>query len=243
MNRQSIYLACKNLADDSQMIACVWTRPVMARKFACMKLTTPTRIIATTLFIASAMPVGILAQEEPAQDSNSEHTHHVKMAFSGTSENSANNLQYTNTSNDEDNFAGNGPLGSFTVRLLRAIDNSPSSSPTCSGSNYLYLVEPGGGGVFRFHDGSLLYVNLTKGSDCINLEANDAHCTLIFQVTGGTGRFKHASGVLTMTELVLPVVNGPADNPNNPVLFAATGEFTGTVSGVAAEEEAHDEQQ
>jgi hypothetical protein len=87
-----------------------------------------------------------------------------------------------------------------------------------------------------------LYVTLTEGHDCINLVANDAHCTLIFQITGGTSRFKHASGVLTMTEFVLPVVNGPADNPNNPVFFAATGEFKGKISGIS-EEEGQDEQQ
>jgi hypothetical protein len=61
---------------------------------------------------------------------------------------------------------------------------------------------------------------------------------MTFQITGGTGRFKDASGFLVLTETVLPVL---ADASNNPVLFAATGEFTGTVSGVAAEEEHQDE--
>jgi hypothetical protein len=36
-----------------------------------------------------------------------------------------------------------------------------------------------------------------------------------------------------LTETVLPVL---ADATNNPVFFASTGEFTGTVSGVAKEE-------
>ena len=61
---------------------------------------------------------------------------------------------------------------------------------------------------------------------------------MTFQITGGTGRFKNASGVLTLTETVLPVL---ADASNNPVFFASTGEFTGTVSGVAAEAERQDE--
>ena len=61
---------------------------------------------------------------------------------------------------------------------------------------------------------------------------------MTFQITGGTGRFKNASGVLTLTETVLPVL---ADASNNPVFFASTGEFTGTVSGVAAEVERQDE--
>jgi hypothetical protein len=161
------------------------------------------------------------------------HEKHVMMTFSGISENSATNLQYPNTSNDEDNFAGKGTLGSFTARLFRAVDNFPSSSSTCSGSNYLYVVEPGGGGVFRFDDGSLLYVKLTQGSDCVDLSANDAHCALSLQITGGTGRFKDASGVLTMTEFVRPEV---FDALNNDAVYAATGEFSGTVSGVSEEE-------
>jgi hypothetical protein len=157
----------------------------------------------------------------------------VKMTFSGTSETSPTNLQQPDTSNDGDNFAGKGTLGSFTVRNVRAISNSPGTSSTCSGSNQLFLSELAGAGVFRFQDGSLLEVNLTQGGDCIDLATNVAHCTLTFQITGGTGRFRHASGVLTMTETVGTVA---ADAFGNPVFFAATGKFTGTISGVATED-------
>ena len=94
--------------------------------------------------------------------------------------------------------------------------------------------------VFRFQDGSLLKVNLTQGDDCIDLAAGEAHCTLTFQITGGTGRFKDASGVLRLTETVVPVL---ADALNNPVFFAATGKFTGTVSGVAREADRQEERQ
>ena len=73
-------------------------------------------------------------------------------------------------------------------------------------------------------------VNLTQGGDCIDLAVQEAHCTLTFQITGGTGRFKDASGVITLTETVVPVL---ADALHTPVFFAAAGEFTGTVSGVA----------
>jgi len=55
-----------------------------------------------------------------------------------------------------------------------------------------------------------------------------------FQITGGTGRFKDVSGILTLTETVQPVL---ADASNNPVFFASTGEFKGTVSGMAREDE------
>ena len=152
----------------------------------------------------------------------------VKMTFSGTSAPSTINLQQPDTSNDGDNFAGQGTLGPFTVTNVRAIANSPGTSSTCSGPNLLYLEELAGAGVFRFQDGSLLNVTLTQGADCVDLAANVAHCSLTFQITSGTGRFKEASGVLTMTETVSAVAS---DALGNPVLFAATGEFTGTVSG------------
>jgi hypothetical protein len=158
----------------------------------------------------------------------------VKMTFSGTSANSVINLLQPNTSGDEDNFAGRGTLGSFTLRVVRAISNSPSVSNACPGQNVLFFAESAGAGVFRFEDGSLMYIQLTEGGDCIDFTANDAHCRITFQVSGGTGRFKNASGTLIFTETVVPVI---ADTTNNPVFFAATGRFTGTVSGVGEQDQ------
>ena len=162
------------------------------------------------------------------------HDESVTLPFSGVSDTSPDNLQQPNTSNDGDNFAGDGTLGKFNVRLVRAISNTAGSSNTCTGSNYLFLTELAGGGVFRFDDGSLLNVNLTQGGDCINLTTGVAHCTLTFQIIGGTGRFADASGMLTMTETVNAVL---FDALGNPVIFDATGQFTGTVSGVAKDED------
>jgi hypothetical protein len=166
--------------------------------------------------------------------------HNVKMVYSGTAAASTINLQQPNTNTNEDNFAGNGTLGSFTFRNVRAIAVSPQSSSTCSGPNQFYFTSDVGAGVFRFQDGSLLKVNLTQGGDCIDLAAQEAHCTLTFQITGGTGRFKDASGVLSFTETVVPVL---ADALHNPVFFAATGEFTGMVSGVTRGAGREEEQQ
>jgi hypothetical protein len=151
----------------------------------------------------------------------------VKMTFSGTSENSATNLQQPDTSVDEDVFEGTGTLGSFTLRNLRAILNFPVPSNTCSGPN----DEPSGAGVFRFQDGSLLYVQLKRGDDCIDFTALVAHCTLIFQINGGTGRFSTAQGTLKLTETAGPPVL--FDALGNPVYFGATGQITGTVWGVS----------
>jgi hypothetical protein len=91
-----------------------------------------------------------------------------------------------------------------------------------------------GGGVFRFQDGSLLTVAVTAGSSiCIDFAAGVAHLTTNYQVTGGTGRFKGASGLITLTSTLTPVVFNSA---NGVVLATDVGEFTGTVSGAAGEE-------
>jgi hypothetical protein len=168
------------------------------------------------------------------------HERPVKMTVSGTSATSATDLKQPGTSNDEDLFAGDGTLGNFTLHMLRAVATAPLPSGTCPSPSQLYFTEPSGAGVFRFHDGSLLQVNLTQGSDCIDFVALEAQCTITFQITGGTGRFKNASGVLTFTETVKPVL---ADALGNPVFFAATGEFTGTIVGVQRQEGHADEQQ
>jgi hypothetical protein len=165
----------------------------------------------------------------------------VKMAYSGTSGSSAINLQQPGTQTVEENFAGNGALGPFTFRIISAETTSPQQPPsTCSGPAEVYFSRGAGAGVLRFQDGSLLKVNMTQGADCIDLAAQQGHCTLTFQIAGGTGRFKDASGTLALTETNVPVL---ADALNNPVFFASTGEFTGTVSGVAREADRQEERQ
>jgi hypothetical protein len=174
----------------------------------------------------------------------------VKMTFSGTSAATAVNLQIPNTTNDEDNFAGTGTFGPFTVRQIRAIDKVPTPPPGSCASNpkdsYLYALERAGGAVFRFQDGSLLNVLFTEGSDCIDLTAGAAHCTVVFQIIGGTGRFQHATGTLTFTESVAPMLCGPAmcgPSPDAiPALFFATGEYTGKIFGVGMGEGSQDTQ-
>ena len=176
--------------------------------------------------IAAMLTIGVATVY--AQDS-------VKMTFSGTSGTSATNLQQPNTLSGEDDYAGTGTLGSFTFRLLEADPNSPTSSDTCNGANEIYLEVSTGGGAFRFQDGSLLYVQIMHGTDCIDLAvgpAGEARCIRSLQITGGTGRFKNVplGTLLTLTETVVPVV---ADALGKPVFFAATGKITGTVDGVS----------
>jgi hypothetical protein len=188
------------------------------------------KYIATIALMLSLGVASVYAQGYP-----------VKMAYSGTSGPSAVNLQQPGTQTVEENFAGNGALGPFTFRLISAETTSPQQPPsTCSGPADIYFSRVAGAGVLRFQDGNLLKVNLTQGADCIDLAAQQGHCTLTFQIVGGTGRFKDASGTLALTETNVPVL---ADALNNPVFFASTGEFTGTVSGVAREADRQEERQ
>ena len=185
------------------------------------------KYIAAMALMLNLGVAGVYAQQKP-----------VRMTFSGTVAPSTIDLQQPNTHTSEENFAGNGRLGPFTFRNISAETAFPQPSSICSGPTQLYFLRVAGAGVFHFQDGSLLKVNLTQGAHCIDLAAGQAYCTMTFQITGGTGRFKNASGILTLTETVLPVL---ADATNNPVFFAATGDITGTVSGVAAEEERQDD--
>ena len=162
------------------------------------------------------------------------HDRTVTMTFSGNGAySSAVNLQQPNTSNVEENVAGNGTLGAFTLRNISAESASPQASNTCSGANDLYFPRVVGAGILRFQDGSLLTVSLTQGGDCVDLIAVQGHCTLTLQISGGTGRFKNSSGTLTYTETAVPVL---ADALNNPVFFTETGELTGTISGISGEQ-------
>jgi hypothetical protein len=178
--------------------------------------------IATMALLLNIGAAGVYAQGKS-----------VILALSGTTGASASNLQ-AGSSTGEDNFAGAGTLGLFTLRNLRAVSNTPSTSPTCSGANQIFFTEPVGAGVFRFLDGSLLTLQLTAGGDCIDLTTGVAHCTVTFQIAGGTGRFKNASGTLNFTETVTALL---FDASNNFAFGEATGELTGTISGLAQDQE------
>ena len=150
----------------------------------------------------------------------------VNMSFSGTAAASTIDLKQPNTNTGQEDLAGKGTLGQFTFRVIKASANDPQPTSTCAG---LYFQTVTGGGIFRFQDGSLLYVTLTGGGDCIDLVHMLAHCTWTFKINGGTGRFSNAQGTLKLTETAGPVL---LDALGNPVYFAATGQITGTVWGV-----------
>ena len=187
--------------------------------------------LATVALMINLGVAGVYAQQKP-----------VKMTFSGTLGPSTLSLQ-PNTNTDEQNLAGNGTLGPFTFRELHADPAAPQPSSTCSPGNApprLYFPNVAGGGVFRFQDGSLLTVRVTEAgsSICIDLTPPlKAELTTNYQITGGTGRFKDASGALTLTATLFPVLFNAS---GGVVLGTDTGEFEGTVSGAAIGEDGQD---
>jgi hypothetical protein len=149
----------------------------------------------------------------------------VKMGFSGSMVPTAIDVQ-PDTITDEELLAGDGALGPFTFRKLRTDETSPQLFGSCgSGSGPSFRVVAGGG-VFRFEDGSLLTVTVTEGVLCVDLDHLVGHITETYEITGGTGRFKGASGTLQSTGKLKPVLFSAS---NAAVLLTNTGELTGTV--------------
>ena len=71
-------------------------------------------------------------------------------------------------------------------------------------------------------------------SICIDLTSFVAQLTTNYHITGGTGRFKGASGALMLTATLTAVLFNAS---GGVVLGTDTGEFEGTVSGAAIGED------
>jgi hypothetical protein len=193
-----------------------------------MKTRTVTRTLVLVALMLNLGVAGVYAQQMP-----------VKMTFSGTLEVSTINLQ-PDTNTDGENVAGDGALGPFTFRELHADVATPQPSSTCSGPTRLYFPATIGAGVFRFQDGSLLTVRTTEGAICIDLAAGMARLSATYEITGGSRRLKGASGTLTLTATLIPVLFNAS---GGAVLATNTGKFEGTVFGVDIGEEGRDERQ
>ena len=79
--------------------------------------------------------------------------HPVTMTFSGNGGPGAINLKQPNTNNGEQDLAGNGTLGPFTFRIVRATATSPQPSSTCSGLYIPRIPSVAGAGLLRFEVG------------------------------------------------------------------------------------------
>jgi len=182
--------------------------------------------LTTMALVLNLGVVSVYAQQHP-----------VKMTFSGTMGGSTVTLQ-PDTANDELDVAGNGTLGPFTFREVHADPTSPQPSSICSPGPYFPTAA--GAGVLRFEDGSLLTLTVTEGAYCLDLVHRVGHFTVKYQITGGTGRLKGASGALTLTATTTPVLFTAS---GKPAILTSTGELEGTVSGVAEDQGSQDGQQ
>lgn len=189
--------------------------------------------IATVALMLNLSVLGVHAQQKPVIQKQ------VRMTFSGSTVATTINLQ-PGTVTDEEHFAGNGTLGQFTFRQLRADVTSFQPSSTCSGPNQFNFPVARGGGVFRFQHGSLLMVGITGGAICVDLTALVGRLTVTYQITGGTGRFNGASGALTLNS-TLTAVLFDTSNPPAAKLLTNMGKFEGTVFGAAIDDEREDE--
>jgi hypothetical protein len=175
-------------------------------------------------FTTTALMLGLGVASVYAQE-------RVNMTFSGIGGPSAIDLKQRDSNNVEENVAGNGTLGSFTFRDVRAAAKFAQPSTSCLATFFPSLA---GGGIFRFQDGSLLKVGVKGGGDCIDFGHLMANCTLILEVQGGTGRFQHATGDLTYTEAAAPVL---FDAEGHLALGTEVGQITGTISGLDNQED------
>jgi hypothetical protein len=182
------------------------------------------KYVKTMIVMLSLGVASVYAQQIP-----------VNMTFTGNGAPSATDLKQPNSNNVEENVTGNGTLGPFTFRDIRAAAMVPQSSTTCAGTFFPAMA---GGGILRFQDGTLLKLSLKEGGDCLDIVHLKATCTLIFEVKGGTGRFLIATGLLTYTETAEPVL---FDAPGKAAFTTEVGRTTGTISGVDNEEELKNE--
>ena len=77
-------------------------------------------------------------------------------------------------------------------------------------------------------------MNITGGGICIDLVAGMARLTETYDIARGTGRFKRASGTLSLTVTVVPVLFNAQGGAQ---MLTMEGKFEGTVSGVGHREE------
>ena len=157
------------------------------------------------------------------------------MTFSGTNVATTISLQ-ANTVTDETQLAGKGSFGPFTFRELHADGAAPQPPSDCMGPSFGVLK---GAGVFRFQDGSLLIATVMDGFWLYQSRPREhAALTVNYQVNGGSGRFRGASGNLRMTAQPRRDCPCYATLPTRArALDESQGSFEGTIVGPALEDE------
>jgi hypothetical protein len=190
----------------------------------------------STVALMLTLGIASLYGQRPAEEHSGASP--VRMRFSGTTMSTTLAIA-PNTLNHESHVAGNSSLGPFTYHGLWADDPGSRFSGSCGsgfGPNFRIVA---GGGVFRFEDGSLLAVQLTEGTLCVDI-SDPTHPVgrqfESYQITGGTGRFKRAAASCGETagecSLQLTATRGVVlrDSSGAAKFFTFTGEFQGSLS-------------
>ena len=192
------------------------------------------RMVTVTLMMLLFSFASLYAQQDAEEHSAGRR---VRMTFSGSIISSPLSLA-PDTLNHEEHLEGNSTLGPFTYRGLWADDPATQIPNNCGsgfGPNFQLVT---GGGVFRFHDGSLLTVRLTQGVLCIDFSEPArpvGYLTETFQITGGTGRFSGVAASCGMTTenctLQLTAIRSVVlrDSAGAVKFMTSVGEIEGTV--------------
>ena len=189
----------------------------------------------TTVALMLNLGIASLYAQQPAEEHSG--ASRVRMRFSGSTMSTTLAIA-PDTLNHESHVAGNSSLGPFTYRGLWADEPGSGSTGSCGSGFGRVVPVVAGAGVFRFEDGSLLAVQLTEGTLCVDL-TDPAHPVgrqfETYQITGGTGRFRHAAASCSVTAgdctLQLTATRGLVlrDSSGAPKFFMFTGEFQGTL--------------
>jgi len=134
-----------------------------------------------------------------------------------------------NSALNEVTVAGNGSLGPFTLHEVAATAAQPTSFGCAAPDNSALFTFVKAAGIFRFQDGSLLTYELKAGTSCIDFTKGFGNSTIIETITGGTGRFKNASGTLTIKVPVSYPVLFDATMTEAVLLVIPSGQVTGTI--------------
>jgi hypothetical protein len=124
-------------------------------------------------------------------------------------------------------LAGESSLGKFTAQAV--VDTALSSPGVCPSGNQGFVLKggPGSGGiVFRFESGELLAAQIVSAEQCVDGITLTAFISAQLEITGGSGRFSHASGELAVTATATAL----AVDSKGLAFSMTTGSFSGKLT-------------
>jgi hypothetical protein len=177
----------------------------------------------------------MLAVASGAAGIHAEESQPVRMTFSGSgtyptvAAPPVNLATGGNSSLSDLTVAGDGSFGPFTLHEVAATTPSPTSAGCAAPDLSAAFAFVKAAGVYRFQDGSLLTYELKSGTSCIDFTKGFASSALTHRITGGTGRFKNASGTLNVKVPTSYPILFDVTNMIPVLIVFPSGEVTGTI--------------